>query len=78
METIRVVNLWLRQRGVEADSKFGKPLHRLRKQFGSELATRHGIFVTQKLLGHSTPTITAKHYAALTELPTLSHVRLVG
>lgn len=76
METIRTVNLWLRQRGVEADSKFGKPLHRLRKQFGSELATSHGIFVTQKLLGHSTPTITAKHYAALTELPTLTHIRL--
>lgn len=78
METIRAVNLWLRERGVEADSKFGKPLHRLRKQFGSELATSHGIYVTQKLLGHSTPTITAKHYAALTELPDLTHVRLVG
>jgi integrase len=78
METIRVVNLWLRERGVEAEAKFGKPLHRLRKQFGSELATSHGIYVTQKLLGHSSPTITAKHYAALTELPNLTHVRLVG
>lgn len=78
MATIRTVNTWLRDRGVEADMKYGKPLHRLRKQFGSELATNFGLFAAQKLLGHSTPTITARHYAAQTELPTLTHVRIMG
>lgn len=78
MDTIRTINTWLRDRGVEADMKYGKPLHRLRKQFGSELATAFGLFAAQKLLGHSTPTITARHYAAQTNLPDLKHVRIVG
>lgn len=74
----RAVNTWLRARGVETDVPRGHPLHRLRKQFGSELATHHGLFAAQKLLGHSSPTVTAKYYAAQTELPTLTHVRIMG
>lgn len=77
-ETFRVVNLWLRQRGVEEGKVRGHPLHRLRKQFGSELATEFGLFAAQKLLGHSSPTVTARYYAAQTELPTLSHIKIVG
>ena len=37
-----------------------------------------GLFAAQKLLGHSSPTVTAKYYAAQTELPTLTHVRILG
>jgi integrase len=77
-ETFRAVNLWLRMHGVEEGISGGHPLHRLRKQFGSALATEFGLFAAQKLLGHSSPTTTAKYYAAQTELPTLTHVRIVG
>jgi integrase len=77
-ETFRAVNAWLRARGVESEKKRGHPLHRLRKQFGSEIATSAGLFAAQKLLGHSSPTVTAKYYAAQTDLPTLTHVRIVG
>jgi integrase len=73
-ETFRTVNHWLRAHGVEGKN----PLHRLRKQFGSEVATSFGLFAAQKLLGHSSPTVTARYYAAQTELPELTHVRIVG
>ena len=76
-ETFRVVNGWLRARGVEADEQRGNPLHRLRKQFGSEVATGFGLFAAQKLLGHSSPTVTSQYYAAQTELPSLSHIRIM-
>ena len=77
-ETLRIVNTWLRERGVEANEARGNPLHRLRKQFGSEVATAFGLFNAQKLLGHSSPTTTAKYYAAQTNLPELTHVRIMG
>jgi hypothetical protein len=76
--TIRAINTWLRERGVEAEDKFGKPLHALRKQFGSEVASTFGLFAAQKLLGHKSPAITAKHYAGLINLPVLTHVRIAG
>ena len=76
-EVIRIVNEWLRERGVDAEETRGNPLHRLRKQFGSEVATGFGLFAAQKLLGHSSPMVTAKYYAAQTELQELSHVRIV-
>ncbi len=77
-ETFRVVNTWLRDHSVEAEEERGNPLHRLRKQFGSEVATNFGLFAAQKLLGHSSPTVTAKYYAAQTELPELTHVKIMG
>ena len=76
--TLRTVSAWLRLRGVEKNILRGHPLHRLRGQFGSEIATHFGLFAAQKLLGHSSPTVTAKYYAAQTELPTLTHVRIMG
>lgn len=77
-EVLRVVNDWLRLRGVESDSVRGNPLHALRKEFGSVVATEYGLFTAQKLLGHSSPTVTAKYYAAHTELPVMNHVRITG
>lgn len=77
-EVLRVANDWLRIRGVESESVRGNPLHALRKEFGSVVATGFGLFAAQKLLGHSSPMVTAKYYAAQTNLPTLAHVRLGG
>lgn len=77
-EVLRIANDWLRLRGVESNSVRGNPLHALRKEFGSVVATEHGLFAAQKLLGHSSPTVTAKYYAAHTDLPVLTHVRITG
>jgi integrase len=77
-EILRIVSDWLRARGVESDETRGNPLHRLRKQFGSEVATGFGLFAAQKLLGHTSPMVTAKYYAAQTSLPDLTHVRILG
>lgn len=75
-DVLRVANAWLRARGVESGSSKSNPLHRLRKQFGSEVATSFGLFAAQKLLGHASPTVTAKYYAAQTDLPQLTHLRI--
>ena len=69
---------WLAERGVEAGKAHGKKLHGLRKQFGSEVATTFGLFAAQKLLGHASPITTSQHYSAQTDLPALTHVRIVG
>jgi len=58
---------WLRLQGV----KDSKPCHRLRKEFGSAVATTFGLFAAQKMLGHSSPLVTEAHYAGLTNLPHL-------
>jgi integrase len=50
---------WLRKKGVE-DSK---PVHFLRKCYGSLAVADHGIFVASKLLGHSSINLTASTYA---------------
>ena len=72
-DTFRAVNSWIRARIGGRNT-----LHRLRKQFGSEVATAFGLFNAQKLLGHSSPTTTAKYYAAQTNLPELTHIRIMG
>jgi len=50
---------WLRPYGV----KDAKPVHYLRKCFGSLAVGDHGIFIASKLLGHATIGITASTYA---------------
>ncbi len=72
-DTFRAVNSWIRARVGGRNT-----LHRLRKQFGSEVATAFGLFNAQKLLGHSSPTTTARYYAAQTALPELTHVKIMG
>jgi integrase len=50
--------VWLRSNGVEAE----KPLHTLRKEFGSRLADKYDIHVACDMLRHSDIAITRAHY----------------
>src|SRR5207249_3313046 len=49
---------WLRSKGVTAP----KPLHELRKEFGSQICTKHGILAASRMLRHGGISITAEHY----------------
>ena len=49
---------WLRGKGVSAT----KPLHELRKEFGSQLCAKHGIYAASRMLRHADIGITAQHY----------------
>jgi integrase len=49
---------WLRSKGVPGT----KPLHDLRKEFGSQLNDKHGIYVASRMLRHATIEPTAAHY----------------
>jgi len=50
---------WLRGKGV----KDNKPIHYLRKCYGSMAVADHGIFIASKLLGHADIGLTARTYA---------------
>ncbi len=67
----RILVAWLRKKGI----KDSRPCHLLRKEFGSYVATSFGLFVAQRLLGHSSPTVTEAFYAGLTNLPELQHAQ---
>lgn len=49
---------WLRSKGVAAI----KPLHELRKEFGSQLCAKYGIYTASRMLRHADIAITAQHY----------------
>jgi len=55
----RKVLAWLRKNGVEAH----KPLHTLRKEIGSIIASEHGIFAASRYLRHADIHITSAYYA---------------
>jgi integrase len=76
--TFRALSLWLRQRDVEHGKQRGHPIHALRKEFGSYLASHFGLFQAQAALGHSDPKITSDYYASPTELPSIRNVRISG
>ncbi|NLH73924.1 MAG: hypothetical protein GX456_12790 [Verrucomicrobia bacterium] len=50
---------WLRGKGV----KDSKPIHYLRKCYGSLAVADHGIFIASKLLGHADIGLTVRTYA---------------
>src|SRR5439155_7316881 len=50
--------MWLRSKGVTAL----KPLHEMRKEFGSQLCAKYGIYAASRALRHADITITAQHY----------------
>ena len=49
---------WLHKKGVTAE----KPLHELRKEFGSQLCSKYGIYTASRMLRHADIAITAQHY----------------
>jgi integrase len=49
---------WLRAKGVKAT----KPLHELRKEFGSQVCAKYGIYTASRMLRHADIAITAQHY----------------
>jgi len=53
------VNEWLREQGVDT----AKPLHTMRKEIGSIIASEHGIFEASRYLRHSDIRITSAIYA---------------
>lgn len=52
------LNKWLQAHGV----KVKQPLHTLRKEFGSQLYAKHGIYVASRALRHADIAITSQHY----------------
>jgi len=50
---------WLRKKGVHAD----KPLHTLRKEYGSQICAMHGIHAASRALCHSDIRVTNEYYA---------------
>lgn len=57
--TFKRVLTWLKKQGVTA----AKPLHTLRKEIGSIIASEHGIFAASRYLRHSDIRITSAIYA---------------
>jgi integrase len=57
-ETFEALLAWLRGRGVQGN----KPLHALRKLFGSQLADLHGLHVASSGLRHADVRTTAEYY----------------
>jgi integrase len=58
--TFNHLSAWLRTKGVAAH----KPIHTLRKLFGSLLNDRYGLHVASLGLRHSDISITAQHYVS--------------
>jgi integrase len=55
----RALTQWLRSKGVDDQ----KPLHTLRKEFGSLVLARAGLYAASAALRHSNPKVTAAHYS---------------
>ena len=49
---------WLRNHGVNAN----RPLHTLRKEYGSQVCAKHGIYAASRALRHADIAITSQHY----------------
>lgn len=60
-EAFASLSTWLRSKGITGH----RPLHTLRKEFGSAIASEHGIFAAAKLLRHTGVDVAVKHYTDL-------------
>jgi hypothetical protein len=54
----RTLLTWLRSKGVNS----GRPLHTLRKEFGSQINARYGLAAAREMLRHANIHVTAAHY----------------
>ena len=66
--------LWLRKNGVESRA----PIHVLRKEAGSLIATQSGIFAASRFLRHADMQVTAMHYATHKERVTVNMSALLS
>jgi len=57
-EDFDALTAWLRAKGVTAP----KPLHELRKEFGSQVCAKYGIYAASRMLRHADIRVTAEHY----------------
>ena len=64
-EAISGLIAWLRSKGVNGT----KPLHTLRKEYGSLICSGFGLFAAKQMLGHADITTTAEHYLESKEKP---------
>jgi integrase len=69
-----LLTTWLREKGVTAI----KPLHELRKEFGSQLCAKAGIYVASRMLRHADIAITAQHYLDQKERVTIGMGNLLS
>jgi integrase len=66
-DTFKRLADWLRAHGVDSRT----PLHTLRKEAGSLICQKHGLFAASRFLRHADVGITAQHYAAQKERVTI-------
>src|SRR4029077_589518 len=65
---------WLRAKDVTAI----KPLHELRKEFGSQLCAKYGIYAASRMLRHADIRVTAQHYLDTKERVTIGMGNLLA
>jgi integrase len=65
--TFEHLTAWLRSKGVNSN----KPIHELRKEFGSLVNLKHGIYAASRALRHSDITTSSRHYIAKKERVTV-------
>ena len=68
------LGVWLRSKGVTAT----KPLHELRKEFGSQICAKAGIYAASRMLRHSDIRVTAQHYLDQKERVTIGMGNLLA
>jgi len=72
--TFKHLTDWLRSQGVTAT----KPIHELRKEFGSLVNAAHGIYAASRALRHSDITTSTRHYIAKKQRVTVGLGHLLG
>lgn len=72
--TFKHLTDWLRGQGVTAT----KPIHELRKEFGSLVNAAHGIYAASRALRHSDITTSVRHYIAKKQRVTVGLGHLLG
>lgn len=72
--TFKHLTDWLRGQGITAT----KPIHELRKEFGSQVNAKHGIYAASRALRHSDITTSVRHYIAKKQRVTVGLGHLLG
>lgn len=73
-ETFSRLGAWLKTQGLTSRS----PLHTLRKEAGSLICQKSGLFAASRFLRHADVAITAQHYAAQKERVTIGLGSMLG